>query len=60
MTDEQSTPSDDKPASAQDFRSAFASRWARKLMPADLQKILTTDDLINVVEFLTTQKKKGS
>lgn len=27
------------------------------LMPADLQKLMTTDDLVNVVEYLTTLKK---
>ena len=27
------------------------------LMPADLQKLLTTDDLVDVVEYLATCKK---
>ena len=34
------------------------SKSKQSLMPADLQKILTADDLIDVVEFLTTLRKQ--
>ena len=29
------------------------------LMPADLQKVMTAQDLVDVVEYLQTLKKKG-
>lgn len=42
---------DGKPASAHDLRRSFGSRWARKLMPMDLMRLMRHKDISTTLKF---------